>query len=202
MCKVFGLFIITILSTTAAYAQQEGQIYMSPTPSTYSTTDNSRIQIIDTSIQNELTQYSIRRQRLQEANFVSMDGGASLQADTFVFKRIFDRSLSRFMKSDYFKKTSVGRASETVKRNTEADINYVDPTNNIKHKFDFKIAAFQQQAFIQYSGYTNVQLAYNMNNNGLALIYRKDVGRNKFLGLQNTFSGVNAGQYLTFNYNW
>ena len=130
-----------------------------------------------------------------------MDGNM-VQEDSFVFKRFLDRSVSRLMKSDYFKKSSVGRSAEAVKRNTETDMAFGQP-GQIQHKFEFKVAAFQRQAFIQYSGFTKVQLRYDMGEGGnLAALYRKDISKNGFMGLENRFTGDTKGQYITLNFAW
>lgn len=199
--RIVYLTLILVLTAAQAQAQQSAQIYMHPTAPEYATSDLSQIQIIDNSLKNELFQFAAHRARVQEVQFVAMDGDI-VQDDSFVFKRFLDRSVSRLMKSDYFKKSSVGQTAEAVKKNTETDMAFGQP-GQIQHKFEFKVAAFQRQAFIQYSGFTKVQLRYDMGDGGsLAALYRKDLGKMSYMGLENRFTGDNKGQYITLNFNW
>lgn len=199
--RIVYITLIIVLTAAQAQAQQSAQIYMHPTAPEYATSDLSQIQIIDNSLQNELFQFAAHRGRVQEVQFVSMDGNM-VQEDSFVFKRFLDRSVNRLMKSDYFKKSSVGRSAEAVKRNTETDMAFGQP-GQIQHKFEFKVAAFQRQAFIQYSGFTKIQMRYDMGDGGsLAALYRKDISKNGFMGLENRFTGETKGQYITLNFAW
>jgi hypothetical protein len=203
MLNRLGWIILTLLFCAQGFAQQVGHLYLSPIYPEYSSMDKKQIEVMDSSLQRELVQFSDRRARAQSAQFAytSKDAG-SVQSDSFVLKRILDRSVTRFTKSDFFTKSFLGHTAQTIKDKTQTDMQLSRPGEQ-SHKFDFKLALFQKQAFIQYEGYTKAQLRYDVRNGGsLALVYQKDLSPTSSLGLENTFTGNMRGQQLTLNFIW
>jgi hypothetical protein len=203
MFKRIGWVILGLFCCAKASAQQTGQIYISPMYPEYST-EKDHIQYLDSSLQRELVQFSDRRNRAQSAQFAYTNKDAGyIQSDSFVLRRIMDRSLQRLTKSDFFTKSFLGKTAHTIKKSTETDMQLSSTETGQKHKFDFKMQVFQRQAFIQYEGYTKAQLRYDIRNGGaLALVYQKDLSPTSSLGLENTFTGHLRGQQLTLNIIW
>lgn len=159
--------------------------------------------MMDAGLENEITQYMERRDRLQSLliEYIPEDS-ALIQKNSFVMKRLMDRGTRRAMHSSWIKKSSVGKLADDVKNNMQADLEFSDE-KNMKHKFDFKIQAFQSQAFIQYSGFTKAQLRYDLSNGGsLALIFQHDLSEMSSIGIETTLTGEYRTQSLMLNVMW
>ena len=66
-----------------------------------------------------------------------------------------------------------------------------------------RIAAFQGQAFIQYSGFTTTQLRYDIHDGGnTALIFQQNLDKNSTIGIETTIAGPSRAQLLVLNLIW
>jgi hypothetical protein len=150
--------------------------------------------LMDAGLENEINQYIERRDRLQQLLIEQTDNNAGLlQNNSFVMKRLMDRGTRRVMHSSWVKKSSLGRMADNVKHSLETDIEFQD-SKNVKHKLDFKIAAFQGQLFLQYEGVTKAQLRYDVSNGGsVAMIFQHDLSDMSAIGIETTL----AGQFQT-----
>lgn len=159
--------------------------------------------MMDAGLENEIHQYMERRDRLQQLMIEQTENNAGLlQNNSFVMKRLMDRGTRRAMKSSWVKKTSMGRLADNVKNNLQTDLEIHD-SKNMKHKLDFKIAAFQGQAFVQYEGATKAQLRYDLSNGGsLAMIFQHDLSDMSSIGIETTLTGDIRTQSVLLNITW
>lgn len=192
---ILGLFCVT------ANAAQTAQLYLNPYYPKY--TEQDQAPLLEASLQQDLVSFAERRERTQKiwTEYMPVDP-LLVEKDTVVLRRILDRTSARLIKSDFFKKSKLGRTANTVKESMETNLEFQDE-KNISHNFDFKIAAFQGQAFIQYSGYTKAQLRYDMNRgNQIALILQHDLSPTSSIGIESTLAGENRVQMLNLQYLW
>lgn len=156
--------------------------------------------LMDAGLENEITQYIERRDRLQQLLIEHTENNAGLlQNNSFVMRRLMDRGSRRAMHSSWIKKSSLGKMADNVKHSLETDIEFQD-SKNVKHKFDFKIAAFQGQAFLQYEGVTKAQLRYDLSNGGsLAMIFQHDLSELSSIGIETTLAGQFQTQSVVLN---
>lgn len=159
--------------------------------------------LMDAGLENEINQYIERRDRLQNLAIEYVPEDAHLlQKNSFVMKRLMDRGTRRAMHSSWIKKSSIGRMADDVKNNMQADLEFKD-SKEINHKFDFKIQAFQSQAFLQYSGFTKAQLRYDLSNGGsMALIFQHDLSPMSSIGIETTLMGEFRTQSVMLNVLW
>ncbi len=203
MIKWFGMFIIGLFSfCVSAQAQQGGQFLFNPYHPEFGS-QGENIELLDAKLTQELVRYSERGARIQQFWLEYMPGDPQLiEENTFVLKRVMDRTASRIMKSDFFKKTSLGRASENLKDKMQTDVTFKDE-KNVSHRFDFKLALFQGQAFVQYEGFTKTQLRYDMSNGGnVAMIFQHDLSPTSTIGIESTLVGDNRAQMVVLNRVW
>lgn len=195
------LAVITILSCCLAQAEQTGQLLLNPYHPEFGE-QQTQIEVLDANLTNELVRFAERRDRIQKVWIEHMPYDPNLiESNSFVLKRVLDRTASRLMKSDLVKKSALGRASESVKEKMETNVTFKDE-KNVNHRFDFKIAAFQGQAFIQYSGFTKTQLRYDMSENNVAMIFQHDLSQFSSVGIETTLAGENQTQLLLLNLVW
>lgn len=200
MIKGVLIFILGLISVTAG-AGQTAQLYLNPYYPQYQ--DQNQVPLLEASLQRDLVAFAEKRERMQKIWTEYMPNNPGLiENDSFVLKRIMDRTAARLLKSDYFRKSSVGRTANTVKEKMETNVEFHD-SKNIQHNFDFKLAAFQGQAFIQYSGFTKAQLRYDFNRGGqLAMIFQHDLGPSSTIGIESSIVGENKVQMVNLNYFW
>lgn len=200
----FGVFVLLLAFSLQGLAAPTAQLFVNPYYPEF-TQDNENIyrSMMDAGLETEITQYMERRDRLQELMIEQTEDYAGLlQKDSFVMKRLMDRGARRAMHSPWLKKSSMGRFAEDVKNNLQTDVEYKD-SKNIEHKFDFKIAAFQGQAFLQYSGLTKAQLRYDIGNGGsLAMIFQHDLSQLSSIGIETTLAGEFRTQSVLLNIYW
>lgn len=78
---------------------------------------------------------------------------------------IMDHSVNTFIQGDYFRNTELGRAAETVEHALQGRVSLgggiaEDGTQSTQHILNFQVMAFEQRAFLNYSGLTNLNLSY------------------------------------------
>lgn len=81
-----------------------------------------------------------------------------------VNRKILDQSVNSFLKSDYVQNSGVGKAAKQVEDGVRTDIAFGDPDSKIKHKVSVQYQAFQQEARLKYSGLTNVDFKYKLDD--------------------------------------
>ena len=204
MKKLLWVFIVGFMGLCAsAHAQQTGQLLLSPYHPEFGE-QGENVEVLDAKLTQELVKFSERRDRIQSTLLLDQmpRDPELLEENSFVLKRVGDRTLTRIMKSDYFKKTSLGRAADSLKQKMETDVTFKDD-KNISHRFDFKIALFQGQAFIQYEGFTKTQLRYDIDNGGsVAMIFQQDLSAYSSIGIESTLIGEDRTQMVLLNLIW
>jgi hypothetical protein len=101
------------------------------------------------------------------------------QTDKEVGLRVVDKGLNSFTQGDYFRNTEVGKAASGVEKAMKTEVHFGDPEQNeIQHSLNMQVQAFEQKAFVKYSGFTNVRLTYLMYNSNLNLEINESLGVN------------------------
>ncbi len=200
MIKGVLILFMGLISVTAG-AGQTAQMYLNPYYPQYQAQEQTPL--LEASLQRDLVTFAERRERVQKIWTEYMPNDPALiEKDSFVLKRIMDRTTARLFKSEYFRKSSVGKTAHSVKEQMETNVEFQD-SKNITHNFDFKLAAFQGQAFIQYSGFTKAQLRYDFSNGGqLAMIFQHDLSPTSTIGIESSLLGENKVQMVNLNYFW
>lgn len=198
------LFAVSMQSLAAPATAPASPLLLNPYyPEFTDSTEELSRSMMDVGLENEINQYIERREHLQmlAIEYVPEDANL-LQKNSFVMKRLTDRGTRRAMHSSWIKKSTVGQMADDVKNNLQADLEYKDE-KNVNHKFDFKIQAFQRQAFLQYSGLTKAQLRYDLSNGGsMALIFQHDLSPMSSIGIETTLVGEYRTQSLMLNILW
>lgn len=203
MRKFVFVFFLAILYSFGSQAAPESPLLVNPYYPEFTQADTQLSRsLMDAALEDEITQYTERRDRLQLLMIEHADDEALLQKNSFVMKRMMDRGMRRMMHSPWLKTSAVGRVADGVKNRLHTEVKYKD-LKNIEHKFDFKIAAFQGQAFIQYSGLTKAQLRYDVDRGGtFAMIFQHSLSDMSSIGVETTLTGENKNQFVVLNIVW
>jgi len=203
MSKIFWVLILGVLSLSlSARAETVGSLMNPYQPDFGKQGDN--IEVLDNKLTMELVKFSERRDRIQDQLLLNEmpEDPQLIESNSYVLKRVMDRTMTRFMKSDYFKRSSLGRTAESFKSKMETDVKITDE-KNITHTFNFRFAPFQGQAFVQYEGFTKAQLRYDVAHGGnIALIFQHDLSQFSSMGIESTLVGETRAQLVTLNLIW
>ncbi len=200
----FVFFVIVIVLPLLSTASPTAQLFLNPYyPEFSESSDELTRNLMDANLENEIQQYIQRRDHLETLMIEqTQDYAGMLQKNTFAMRRMMDRVSRRALKSPLLKKTTMGRLADDLKEKLQTEVEFRD-IKNIEHKFDFKIAAFQGQAFIQYSGFTKAQLRYDIDNGGsVAMIFQHDLSPTSSIGIESTLVGDFRTQSVLLNLIW
>lgn len=81
-------------------------------------------------------------------------------SESFLTK-VADNSLALYWKNSPIRYTPAGKAVETAEKKLNVQASYRDQ-NQVDHKFNFKVLALQALAKIQYTGWVNAALNYDL----------------------------------------
>jgi hypothetical protein len=82
-----------------------------------------------------------------------------------IMARIADHSINNLIRGDYFRNTEFGKAAARVENAMKAEVSLgtSDESNGhppIEHKINMQLQAFEQKAYVTYSGLVNLNLTY------------------------------------------
>ncbi|MCB9073224.1 MAG: hypothetical protein H6623_06350 [Bdellovibrionaceae bacterium] len=205
MLKIVVFFSFFLYLAMGLAESSPAPFYVNPYYPEFSSNDeNLSRALMDQNLENEVRQYMDRRERVQQlwTEYMPANHPQLLPSNSFIFKRMMDRGSRRAFKSSWIKNSFLGKTAESVKHNLQTEMNYVD-SGETHHRFDFKIAAFQGVAFIQYEGSTKAQLRYSFTNGGaLAMIFQHDLSQFSSIGIESTLAGKNPSQSVNLNIVW
>ncbi len=113
------------------------------------------------------------------------------------------RFTEQFFNGEFFKKTSVGKIANQIQEASRPEFTF-KPLHGPPQKFDFRYQPIEQTAIINYSGYCNSSVVYNLAQNSVAIGISKKLDTETTLSFSNTSP---AGQFspngnLTLTYTF
>lgn len=121
-----------------------------------------------------------------------------------VASQILDRSLSSWFDSDAVKHSEIGHTAHQVEQSMNADVAFggKEP-ESIKHNVKFQVKAAQQQAQLEYTGYTTAQVTYSAGQDKTDIELREPV---RALGTQVVFNNIathdDNRKIVSLRWNW
>ena len=204
MMKCITLIIALLVSIQSWANQQPSRtIYLQPVHPDVRPVDSDNLQILDSQLQNDLIVLSNERTAQTQSNheFYLRDQFRPKYDDSRIFRRILDRSANRILKSDFFKKSKVGKTAQSVKQQMSADVEFRDE-KNIEHKFDFKFKPFQSYAYVRYTGFTTARLIYDYGDNKLTLSFDHQLSESSTMSINTSIERGQPQQYLSISHWW
>lgn len=95
-----------------------------------------------------------------------------------VLAKMMDRSFSYWWATTPLRKTGLGRAAETIEEKAQVRAELQD-SNNIKHRFDFKIMLSQALAKIEYNGWIKAAVSYDAKSSSTEAEVIKNLDHSK-----------------------
>jgi hypothetical protein len=103
-----------------------------------------------------------------------------------VLKKIGDKAVNVWLKSSAMQKVSLVQAAQKVEQAMKAEVNLAPADSDVKQKLNFQIQAFQTTSKIDYTGYVDASVSYNLRDQKTGYEVRRKVLRNKDLFVNHT----------------
>lgn len=103
-----------------------------------------------------------------------------------VLKKIGDKAVNVWLKSSAMQRVSLVQAAQKVEQAMKAEINLAPADSEIHHKLNFQIEAFQTTSKVDYTGYVDASVSYNMRDQKTDYEVRRKVLHNKDLFVNHT----------------
>lgn len=120
-----------------------------------------------------------------------------------IFSRIADKSASTYFGSEAFRSMPIGGAATQMEKSMKADVVIGgDGPEEIQHKFNFNVEAFQALAKIQYTGITNAAIMYYALQSKLSFEVSEKLGLRKDLVFGQDFSPADRLSQVSFRWKF
>ena len=120
-----------------------------------------------------------------------------------VMNRIADRGFNLWFNSSFMKDTALVRLAETAQEKLKTDV--VVPgasSDEISHKFTFRIEAFQALAKLEYTGWLSAAIDYDARAGATNVLCKEKIFDNKDLFLSHRATNHNALSMVGLAWNW
>jgi hypothetical protein len=110
--------------------------------------------------------------------------------EDLILGRIMDHAVNTFVQGDYFRNTEIGKAAGKMDQvlKTEVSLGASETEDGevvTEHKLSFQFLAFEQKAYLSYSGFTNFRMTY-FGSQGLDLSLNQAISETTTLVLSHT----------------
>lgn len=123
----------------------------------------------------------------------------------YVMSLIADRSLSTLVNQPEIRDSTIGRTANRVEKTFQQEVSFGDKAKNqIEHKFNFEILAFQSLAQLKYQGLTNAAFLYKARTSAFAVeVFEKlPTARAEQLVLSHEVGAVDRLSRLSIRWDW
>ncbi len=96
------------------------------------------------------------------AKFIPTDSSSYTDEEKWI-RQVGKRTIKAITKSDFVKKSSLGKTADSIKESTSTEIKSSTPThsNEIQHKVKFSFDPYNAEARMRYSGFFNCSAFYD-----------------------------------------
>lgn len=139
---------------------------------------------------------------LNMCDYVPTDMTATANSG-LIFSRIADKSASTYFGSAAFRSMPIGGAATQMEKSMKADVVLGgNSPEEIQHKFNFNVEAFQALAKIQYTGITNAAIMYYAFQSKMSLEVSEKVFGSKDLVLAQDFGHSDSLSRVSFRWGF
>ena len=124
----------------------------------------------------------------EDLNKIIPPGVTASEPSDSVLKRMGDKAVNVWLKSSAMKDVKLVQAANQVEQAMKAEVNLAPTDSNVKQKLKFQVQAFESVSKIDYSGYVDATVSYNLREQKAGCEVRRKVLRNKDLFVNHTNS--------------
>ncbi len=122
-------------------------------------------------------------------------------------RKMSDRAMQVWIKSPTMQQFSVVQSAQVVEKAMKAEVGFGggDPDSDekqIQHKVNFQIQAFQALSKVDYKGYVNASLTYNLRDQTTGLEVREKILRDKDLYVNHSTSKIESLSSVGVKWNF
>ncbi|MFN9067534.1 MAG: hypothetical protein ACK5V3_09915 [Bdellovibrionales bacterium] len=133
--------------------------------------------------------------REEAAKILPKDAPSTPQESDIMLKRMGDRALGMWLKSSTLQNLSVVQTAQKVEQAMKAEVGFGGGESEngekaIQHKINFQFQAFQAISKLDYSGFVNASVTYNLKDQVAGFEVREKVLQNKDLFVNMSSSKV------------
>ena len=121
-------------------------------------------------------------------------------SESFLSK-VADNSLTLYWKHSPLRHSPAGKAVETAEKKLNVEASYKDE-NNIDHKINFKVLAMQALAKIQYTGWVNAALNYDLKAARAAAEVSEALSEKSDIVLSHEVSKLDQKSGVSLKWKW
>ncbi|MBK7844893.1 MAG: hypothetical protein IPJ71_14605 [Bdellovibrionales bacterium] len=118
----------------------------------------------------------------------------------YVASRIFAHSLGSVLGSPKIRNSSIGQVANTLNQSLNSSLQIESANSKIKHKVQFALRAAETKAAINYSGYLQAQLAYQIDRSELGFEMSGHLNQNAKLAFNHKASSGDVRNMLTLQW--
>ncbi len=126
---------------------------------------------------------------------------AAGESESQIFMKMADKGISYYWKVTPLRQTSIGRAAEAVEENMKVEAGFKD-TQNVEHKFNFKILAMQALAKIEYSGWVKAAFNYDAKSEQTKAEIIEAISNNSDIVISHAVQSTENQSELSMRWNW
>jgi hypothetical protein len=98
-----------------------------------------------------------------------------------VLKKMGDKAVNVWLKSSAMQQVSLVQAAQKVEQAMHAEVDLAPEGSDVKHKLNFQMQAFQTTSKVDYTGYVDATISFNMRDQKTGYEVRRKVLHNKDL---------------------
>lgn len=117
----------------------------------------------------------------EDLNKIIPSGVSSTEPSEAVLKKIGDKAVNVWLKSSSMQKVSLVQAAQKVEQAMKAEVNLAPADSDVKQKLNFQVQAFQSLSKIDYTGYVDATVSYNLREQKTGYEVRRKILHNKDL---------------------
>lgn len=105
------------------------------------------------------------------------------QSSSEVLRKMSDRAVQVWLKSPTMQSMAVVQTAQKVENAMKAEVVLGEPKEEgeVQHKLNFQVQAFQTTSRVDYSGYVNCTVSYNLREQKTGVEFREKIFKNKDL---------------------
>lgn len=138
----------------------------------------------------------------EDLNKIIPSNIAATDPSDTVLKKIGDKAVNAWLKSSSMQKVSLVQAAQKVEQAMKAEVNLAPENSEVQHKLNFQIQAFQSVSKIDYTGYVDATVSYNMRDQKTGYEVRRKVFHNKDLFMNHTSTKIDNSSAVGLKWNF
>lgn len=166
----------------------------------FESTENPGEKILDVSNVEVVNPESISKDDVAKVIPTNIQSGSD---EVMVSRKVLDYSVNNFLNSPNVKNSSVGRTADSVQKAMQAEVSFGNhKKGSIEHHLNLQMQAFEQVAYLHYSGYADADVKYFIVPRNTTVEVVKNLASTTSLVYDYLNSDVEARNTISMRWIW